>query len=230
MMRIPLLAMAMTVAVPVAAGAQLPDSSPDTAGLQVGISATMVVIDREAVARAGLSHVVLGDGRIRLGATGTGRTPRRARAAITADGIGMQAFLDLAREQRWIRSEFTQQVTVLSGSEGSISSSTLRMGGMGARTTGPSLTVAPTVLPDGSVHLRVSAEVVDVATDRWGYPIDGSPVAARTELVVADGEEAIVASGSATETSRRVGLLHLSNTERDREVLVTITPRVVAAP
>jgi Flp pilus assembly secretin CpaC len=90
--------------------------------------------------------------------------------------------------------------------------------------------VTPTVLEDGSVHLRISAEVVDMATDRWGYPVEGSPVAARTELVVADGEEAIVASGSAVETGRRVGLLHLSSTERDREVLVTITPRILAAP
>jgi hypothetical protein len=229
-MRILLLSLAMTVVLPLAAGAQLPDPGMETSRPQVGISTTMVVIDREAVTRAGLSHVVLGDGRIRLSATGAGRAPRGARAAIAAGGMGVQAFLDLARQQRWIRSEYTQRVTVLSGSQGSVSSSTLRMSGMGARTTGPSLMVTPTVLEDGSVHLRISAEVVDMATDRWSYPVEGSPVAARTELVVADGEEAIVASGSAVETGRRVGLLHLSSTERDREVLVTITPRILAAP
>jgi hypothetical protein len=225
-----LILLAMALAPPLTAAGQHADAVAYAPATQVAVSATMVVIDHDAVARAGLSHVVLGDGRIRLDAIGSRRTPRSARAAVSAGGIGVQAFLELAREQRWIRSEYRQQVTVLSGSQASVSSSTLRMGGMGSRTTGPALMVTPTVLKDGSVHLRISAEVVDAATDRWGYPVEGSPVAARTELVVADGEEAIAASGSATETGRRVGLLHLASTERNREVLVTITPVVLRAP
>ena len=227
-MRIFLVSLALVIltALPLAAQAPVPASGTP----QVSVSATIVVIDREALTRAGVSHLVLGDGRIQLTSSNGRRPSRSVRIAVAADGLGVQAFLDLAREQRWVRSEHTQQVTVVSGSEASMSSATLRMGGMGARITGPSLSVAPSVLSDGSVHLRVSAEVVDVATDGWGYPLDGSPVAARTELVVADGEEAIVASGSKVETSRRVGLLHLSSRERDREFLVTITPRIVAAP
>lgn len=194
----------------------------------VRMTATLLVVDREAVRRAGLSYVVLGPDRVRLSPLDERRGPARGvRAQVGA--LGVRAFLDAVRTNRWASTETTQHVLALSGSPARVSSTDLTIGRFTTRSQGPVLSVLPTILEDGRVHLRVSARIEDVATDPyWGHTVDGSPVSVDTELIVHAGEEVIIASGSRVESSRASGLLHLSSADRERDVLVVIT--AVLAP
>lgn len=190
----------------------------------VRVTARIVVVDREALTRAGLGYVVLGNDRIRV--SPAGRTgPRGARIGIGTHGV--TAFLDAVRENRWIRSESTQQVLTRSGGEAIVSSTDLHVGRHAARTRGPSLAVVPAVLPDGSVLLRVSTRLEDAVTYAWGYGVDGSPAAVDTEIIARSGEEILVASSSAVETSRETGLLRWGGGEQGRDVLVAVTAEVI---
>lgn len=227
-MRAPaLLLPALLAAFPVAA-----QDTPTTRDreAQVSVTARIVVLDREALTRAGLRYLAIGGGRVRVDVAEPRRLPRPFRARIGSGTLGIDAFLEAVRESRWVRSEFTQQVLTTSGSEARISASTLELGPYASRSRGPELIVTPTVLDGGLVRLRVSARVEDTVVDPWGFAVDGSPVHAETELVVRAGEEAVLASSAARESTRDAGLLRLSRGDRQRDVLVVITPQVLGAP
>lgn len=227
-MRAPaLLLPALLAAVPAAAQDTSLTRNTDA---QVSVTARIVVLDREAFTRAGLSYLAVGGGRVHVHVAEPRRLPRPFRARIGFGTLGIDAFLEAARASRWVRSEFTQQVLTMSGSEARISASTLDFGPYASRSRGPELIVTPTVLDDGRVRLRVSARVEDTVADAWGFAVDGSPVHAETELVVRAGEEAVLASSATRESTRDTGLLRLSRGDRRRDVLVVITPRVVGAP
>ncbi|HSH44759.1 MAG TPA: hypothetical protein VK966_02830 [Longimicrobiales bacterium] len=195
---------------------------------QVEVTARIVVVDREALARAGLDYVVLGNNRVRVRAAGNrGGGARDGGGGVVVGTHRVKAFLDLARENRWVRSESTQRVLTMSGGEGMISSTGLSIRRGAARTRGPSLVVSPTVLDDGAVHLRVSTGVEDRVTYPWGYGVDGSPAAVETEIIARDGQEVILASSSSATDTRQAGLLGWGRTERERAVLVAVTTRVV---
>jgi type II secretory pathway component GspD/PulD (secretin) len=189
----------------------------------VRVTSRIVVVDREALTRAGLSYVVLGGGRVRVDAAGRG---------AASDGVRLgthsaSAFLEAVRSRGWIRSESTQQVLTMSGREAVVSSNSLTLDRRAARRRGPSLVVIPTVLPAGQVQLELSARIEDDVTYRWGYGVDGSPAAVDTEITAADGEEIIVGSSSVVETARESGLLRWGTSERGRDVLVAVTAQVV---
>ena len=192
---------------------------------QVRVTARMVVIDRDAFDRAGLAYVVLGNERVRVTAA-RGRATRGAGIAIGTHGV--MAFLDAVRERRWTRSESTQQVLAASGAAARVASTQLTVGRHGARSQGPVLEVVPTVLEDGRVHLRVSARLEDAAAWGWGYGLDGSPAAVDTEVVARDGEESIVASSNAVESTRESGLLRWGSAEQGRDVLISVRAEVVS--
>lgn len=186
----------------------------------VRVTARIVTVDRAALTRAGLAYVVLGNDRVRVHSTGRGGT------GVAVGTHGVSAFLHVARERRWLRSESTQQVLALSGGEAVVSSSDLEVGRYAARTRGPTLAVSPTVLPDGRVHLRVAAGVEDEVSYGWGYRVDASPAAVATELVVRPGEEVLLASSSAVQSGRASGLLRWGGVERGRDVLVAVSVTV----
>lgn len=187
---------------------------------QVRVTARIVVVDRDAFTRAGLSYLVIGNDRVSVRSTRPGGA-RGVRVAVGTHGIS--AFLDAVRRSRWVRSESTQQVLTLSGAEAVISSSQLSVGRHAARTRGPSLAVLPTVLADGSVHLRVSARLEDEVSYAWGYRVDGSPAAVDTEVIARDGEEVLLASSSAVQSTRDVGMLSLGVGEQGRDVLISVS-------
>jgi hypothetical protein len=181
-----------------------------------------VVVDRQAVARAGVSYVALDDGRVQLVSRG-----RRGDVGVGMQGpLGIRAFLDLARQRRWTRSESTLTMMVLSGSEGRIGSLQGSLSTYGGHSRGPSLTVVPTVLPGGRVRLRVSTGIEDRAETVWGAR-DASPAWTETEIVARDGEEVTVASSIVSESSRSGGLLRVSSGDLQRDVLIVLTPTVV---
>lgn len=192
----------------------------------VRVTARIIVLDTDAIARAGLSFAVLGD-RVRVASDGR----RAGGARIQAGTHDADVFLDLVRANRWVRSESTQQVLAMSGAEAVVSSTTLSIGRRSAHTHGPVLAVVPTVLEDGSVHMQLSARVEDAVTFRRGYGVygvDGSPAAVDTELIAASGEEVIVGSSSAARRTRESGLLWWGSAEQGREVLVAVRAEVVA--
>jgi hypothetical protein len=191
----------------------------------VRVTSRIVIIDREALTRAGLSYVVLGGGRVRVD---TGGRRGAARDGAWVGTHSARAFLDAVRSRGWLRSESTQQVLTTSGREAVVSSNTLTLDRRAARTRGPSLVVIPTVLADRQVKLQLSARVEDDVTYRWGYGVDGSPAAVDTEIIATDGEEIIVGSSSVVETARESGLLWWGTSERGRDVLVAVTAQVVA--
>ena len=193
---------------------------------RVRVTSRIVTVDREALARAGLEYVVLGNDRVRVTARGR-REPRGVGIEVGTHGVS--AFLSAARENRWVRSEATQQVLAMSGRPARVSSTDVSTGGRWGvtRTQGPSLEVVPTVLPDGSVHLQVWARIEDSVRGAWGYGADGGPASVETELVVPDGEEVLLASSSSNEEARRAGLLGWGSSERGRDVLVAVTAEVV---
>lgn len=190
----------------------------------VRVTARIVVVDRDALTRAGLDYVVLGNDRVRVRPSGRS-TPRGIRIGVATHGV--TAFLEAVRESRLIRSESTQQVLTMSGGEGVVSSTQLAVRRGAARIRGPSLVVSPTVLDNGTVHLWVSTRHEDSVTYPWGYGVDGSPAAVETELIARDGEEVILASSSAAETTRESGLLRWASGAQGRDVLVAVTARVV---
>ena len=189
---------------------------------QVRVTARMVVVDRAALTRAGVGYRVMGHDRVRVGRAATG-SRRGGGARLRAGVYGVAAFLDVVRESRWIRSESSQQLLVLSGSEGRLASQSLAVGRFAARTRGPELVVAPTVEPDGTVRLRVSTRLEDTVRYGWGWEADGSPAAVETEVVVPAGEEVLLASSSSVERTRDAGLLYWGDAEAGLEVLVAVT-------
>jgi hypothetical protein len=190
----------------------------------VRVTSRIVVVEREAFTRAGLDYVVVGADRVRV--SGTGR--RAATGVHVQIGThGVSAFLEAVRSNRWVRSESTQQVLTMSGSEAFVASTTMSVGRRATYTQGPSLTVVPTLLEDGRVHLRVFARVEDTATHPWGYGVDASPAAVETELIVRAGEEIIVGSSTAVESMRESGILRWGVSEQGRDVLVAITAQVI---
>jgi hypothetical protein len=199
------------------AGAEAQAGAP----VHVRVTAHVVVVDREAAARAGVSYVALADGRVQL----TERTGRRGGAAVQGP-LGVRAFLDLARERRWTRSESTQTVLVVSGGAARVASLDAVHATFASRTRGPSLTVVPTVLADGSVHLRVRAGVEDRLETPWGGH-DASPAWVESEVVGRSGEEITVASSAVAVSGARRGVLHVATLDRTRDVLVVVTPVVV---
>lgn len=218
-MRLPIALGLLALATPV--WAQQPASA---AHPHVRVTARIVVVDRDAFTRAGLSYLVLGNDRVRVTSSGR-RSGDGARVRVGTHGV--TAFLDAVRESRWIRSESTQQVLTMSGSEALVSSTDLMVGRSSARTRGPSLAVIPSVLADGSVHLQVSTRLEDAVTYAWGYGVDGSPAAVDTEMITGDGEEVILAGGSSVQTTRESGLLRWGGGERGRDVLVAVSAQVV---
>lgn len=197
---------------------------PAMASEQVRVTARIVVVDREALARAGLAYVVVGNDRVRVTRTG-GRTPGGVRVKVGTHGV--TAFLEAARASRLIRSESTQQVMTMSGRAAQISSQDLSMGRRAARTRGPTLAVVPTLLADGRVRLQVSTGVEDRVTYARGYGVDGSPAAVDTEVLASDGEELILASSSWITTTRESGLAGWTSDEAGRDVLVAVSATVV---
>lgn len=199
--------------------------APDAPSEHVRVTARILVIDRDAFTRAGLDYVVLGTDRVRVGRNG--RRPSGG-VSVRVGTHPSAVFLEAVRASRWIRSESTQQVLVLSGAEAFVGSTTLSVGHRSARTRGPTLAVVPTVLEDGRVHLYLSARVEDAVTYPWGYGADGSPAAVETELIAAPGAEIIVASSSAAQSTRESGILWWAASEQDRDVLVAVTVDVIA--
>lgn len=194
---------------------------------QVRVTARIVVVDREAFTRAGLAYVVLGNDRVRVSARGESGGRGGRGGGIEVGTHGVKAFLEAVRDRRWVRSESTQQVVTRSGGEAYVSSTDLSLDRPMARTRGPSLAVIPTVLADGSVHLRVSARLEDAVTYGRGYGVDGSPAAVDTEVIARDGEELLLASGTSVETTRRTGLLQWGGGEQGRDVLIAVTADVL---
>jgi hypothetical protein len=202
--------------------------------VQVQVTARVVVVDREEATRVGLSYVVLGHDRVRVGAgarRGIGAGTRRGVDAAGGSGVAVDvlsatAFLDLVRQRRLVRSESTQQVLVMSGAEARVASSQVSVGRDMARTRGPSLTVVPTVGEDGLVHLWVRAGLDDVVSYGWGYEVDGSPAAVDTEIVARAGEDVILASGSVLETTSERGVLRWGSATHDRDVLIVLKVEV----
>lgn len=185
----------------------------------VSVRARVVVVDREAASRAGVTYLTLADGRVQVGG---GR-----RGTIAVQGpVGIGAFLDLARRRRWTRSESTQRVTVLSGSEAHVASLDGGAAAFGTRSRGPSLTLEPTVLADGRIRLRVATGVDDRRETPWGSR-DASPAWAETEVIVRPGEEVVVASSSVAERSDRSGVLRLASTDRTRDVMIVLDSEVL---
>lgn len=190
----------------------------------VRVTARIVVVDREAITRAGLQYVVADNDRVRV--RSTRGALRGARVPVGTHGI--TAFLEALRESRWVRSESTQQVLTLSGSPAIVSSSQLAVARHGgARTRGPSLAVVPTVLADGTVRLQVSATMEDAVTSGWGYRVDGSPAIVDSEVIAREGQELILATSSTVQSSREAGLLRWGTGERGRDVLVAVRAEVV---
>ena len=221
-MRFPAILGLLALATPVW-GQGLPPSAGSALDLaQVRVTSRIVMVDHEALTRAGISYVVLGNDRVRVDAS-----RRRGPGGIEVGVHGVRAFLEAARENRWIRSESTQQVLTLSGRSAMVASTDLTVDRRSARTRGPSLEVIPTVLADGSVHLAVFTGVRDRVTFGRGYGVDGSPAAVETEIIAGDGEEVLLASSSTTRSTRGAGLLAWSAGEQGRDVLVAVTATVV---
>jgi hypothetical protein len=202
-------------------------AQPD-AHVHVRLTTRIVVVDREAVTRAGLSYHVLASDRVRLESHGP-RPGRRGSGGPAAGVLEVRAFLDVARDRRWVHAEHTQQIVTLSGTAARIRSTELEASRYGVRTSGPATTIVPTVLPDGRVRLRISTGVEDRFVDLWGRADDGGPVAAEAEIVARPGEEVILASGASVETARDAGLVRLRHSDRGRDVLVMVTAEVVPA-
>jgi hypothetical protein len=200
---------------------------------QFRVTARVIHVDRASFTRAGLAYLVVGNDRVRVDAAGGGRGRIRrgsgSRVGVAVGTHGVGAFIEAARESRWLRSESTQHVLVLSGREGRVSSQSLATGRFGAaRTRGPSLSVVPELLPDGSVRLMLSSRIEDSVTYYPGYEVDGSPVAVDTEVVVRPGQELVVAGSEGVERTREAGLLRWGEGERGVDVLVAVTVDVLS--
>lgn len=202
--------------------APLPALAQEAANVRV--TARVVVIDREAAARAGVSYLALGGGRVEVRPVRSGRGGAGARIG---GPLGVGAFLELARERRWTRSEATQSVMVLSGAAARVASLEGGVSRYGASSRGPSLQVRPTVLPDGRVRLEVSTGVESRVDAGWGATVDAPPAWAETEVVARTGEEVVVASSAWSEEERSGGLLRIARGERGRDVLVVLTAAVL---
>lgn len=193
----------------------------------VRVTTRIIVVDRDAVARAGLAYILVGNDRVRISAAPRGGVRGSDGVRIGVGTHGVTAFLDAVRDSRWVRSESVQQILTISGGEGTVSSTDLSVGRAASRTQGPSLIVSPTVLADGSIHLRISARVEDSVTYPWGYGVDGSPVAVSSEVIARAGEHVMLASSSAVQSTRESGILSWGAAEQGRDVLVAATAEVV---
>ena len=210
--------------------AQEPAPPPPAGNVQV--EAHVVFLDREAARRVGLRYLQVGNGRVQVEGGRRGR--RGDGGGVTVGGAGdvagvpVQAFVEIARRERVLRSESRSQVTVAAGAEGSVSSGTVQLGPWGAsRTRGPELVVVPHLLGDGQLRLDVLVRERDVAVGPFGYGVDGSPVSTRTSVVVRSGESATVGTLQATEQRSDVGLLRWGSSEGERDVLVVLKATVM---
>lgn len=192
----------------------------------VRVTTRIIVVDRDAVMRAGLAYVLVGNDRVQVSAADrTRRAPRGVRIGVGTHGVS--AFLDAVRDSRWVRSESVQQILTISGGEGRVASQDLSVGRAASRTQGPELIVSPTALEDGSVHLRVSARIEDSVDYAWGYGVDGSPAAVDSEVIARAGQEVVLASSSSVQSTREAGILRWGAEEQGRDVLVVVTAEVV---
>ncbi len=193
----------------------------------VRVTTRIIVVDREALTRAGLAYVLVGNDRVQVSASDRAGSRRSRGVRIGVGTHGVQAFLDAVRDSRWVRSESTQQILTISGGEGRVASQDLSVGRGVSRTQGPSLIVSPTALDDGSVHLRVSARIEDSVDYAWGYGVDGSPAAVDSEVIARTGQEVVLASSSSVQSTREAGILSWGAAEHGRDVLVVMTAEVV---
>lgn len=209
-------------ATPVSASSTVPGA---TGVEHVRVTTRILVVDRDALTRAGLAYVLIGNDQVQVSAAPSGaRGSRGVRIGVGTHGV--TAFLDAVRDSRWIRSESIQQILILSGGEGLVSSIEMSVGHTASRTQGPSLIVSPTVLADGSVHLRVSARLEDSVAYAWGYGVDGSPATVDSEVVARAGEQIVLASSSAVQSTRESGILSWGAAEQGRDILVAVTAEV----
>lgn len=191
----------------------------------VRITSRTVVIDREAAMRAGVSYVNAGGGRLGFSIP-PGRRPRGAAVAVRGP-LGVGAFLEIARERRWTRSESSQMVMVASGSEGRVSSLTGTVSPYELSSRGPVLRVSPRVMPDGRVELALATGLEERRESAWGYGVDASPAWAETVIVARPGEAVVVASSTQGTRTRGSGILHVGSRDRNTETLIVVTVEVV---
>jgi hypothetical protein len=189
----------------------------------VRVSARIVVIENETFTKAGLAYMVLGNDRVQV----TSNRRRRSDGVHVQVGThGVKAFLEAVRKSKWMHTESTQQILVMSGAEALISSNDLTFNRRAAHTRGPSVLVIPTVMDDGRVHLQVSAQLEDRVDYAWGNSVDGSPALVETAVVAHDGEEIILASSSAVQSTREAGILRWGGGRHGRDILVVVTAEV----
>ncbi|MDP9348870.1 MAG: type II and III secretion system protein [Gemmatimonadota bacterium] len=193
----------------------------------VRVHAQIVLIDRTQARRAGLRYVQVGGGRI-LVEGGRGRGSGVG-VAGEVSGVPVSAFLDLVRKRRLLSSEIRTQITILSGSTGSIGSGSLRVVDPWgtSRAQGPELVVTPTVLRSGEVRLEVRARLRDEVTGPYGYGVDASPVDAATTVIVRPGEEATLGNVQSATRHRDTGFFRWEDVSGSRDVLVVLRPEIV---
>ena len=217
------------------AAAQQPVAPPAPGG-NVQVEAHVVFLDRAAARRVGLRYLQVGNGRVQVeGGRRRGDRDRvRKDGGVTVGvggdvaGIPVQAFVEIARDERVLRSESRSVVTVADGALGSVSSGTVQLGPWGAsRTRGPELVVIPHLLGDGRVRLDVQVRERDEAIGPFGYGVDGSPVSTRTSVVVRSGEAATVGTLQASERRSDVGIVRWGSEEGERDVLVVLKATVL---
>ncbi|CAA9370892.1 MAG: hypothetical protein AVDCRST_MAG89-4582 [uncultured Gemmatimonadetes bacterium] len=189
----------------------------------VRLTSRTVVIDRQAAMRAGVSYVDVGGGRL-----GFSVPPGRRGGTVAVQGpLGVRAFLEIARERRWTRSESSQMVMVASGSEGRVSSLSGTVSPYEVSSRGPVLRVSPRVMPDGRVELALATGVEDRRESVWGYGVDASPAWAETVIVARPGEPVVVASSTQGTSTRGSGILHVGSRDRNVETFIVVTAEVV---
>jgi hypothetical protein len=213
----------LAVAILAVAVSVVPQPAAAQSAANVRVSARIVVIEDETFTRAGLVYAVLGHDRVQVNANG----PRRGKGVRVQVGThGVKAFLEAVRNSNWLHTESTQQILTMSGAEALISSNDLSFNRRVAHSRGPSLLVTPTVMADGRVHLKVSARLEDRVDYAWGNSADGSPALVETEVIARDGEEVILATSSAVQSTREAGILRWGAGQQGREMLVVVTAQV----
>lgn len=221
-MRYTLLVTGMALALaPVAATGQ-----PAAAvGPQVRVHAHILLVDRTEATRVGLGYVQVGGGLV--GVRGS-RIGGGIGAGGEVAGVGVAAFVELARDRGLLRSETRAQVLALSGAAAAISTGSATVGRRGAtRVRGPELAVTPTLLEDGRVLLEVRARIRDEITGVWGWGVDASPLDVATTVAVRPGEDATVGSMRVETHRSDAGLLRWEGVAEGLDILVVLRAEVV---